>query len=567
MIQNRLTLLLAFLATAFLSQAQYLHWVKKLGGSGTDYCTTLHSDSRSNVYMGAAFSNSITFEGQTFTASNGMDALLTKYDSTGKWQWTKQISGNGDQFTTTIKTGTDGSIYLLGSFSGTVDADPSANVTLFTSKGFNDFFLAKYNPDGNLVWAHPFGSTRIDYGNGLAVTASAVYITGSFSESMAFNPAKPDSLGWVSKGGEDLFLGKFTLNGQLKWMKSVGETDQESGEDLVVDASENLYITGFFHKTLDLDPKSDKAFNVTSVGGRDVLVAQYDSSGAFLWGGAFGSPYNDLGISIALHSNNRIAITGELSSTADVDFSANQKLLSPVSGASADAFAVEYTTGGQYVWSTTLGGNSYESGKKIAYDKKGNLYVVLAALSTSLPFDKNENTVYLTTHGDYDGVAVKYTADKKFAYGIALGSTGGEGTDGMCVDNMSNLYLAGYYVGTTDFDPQATSSLLTLTGPTDGYLARYGDEALIVTSTESTEEAAPLVCFPNPFKNELHFHSSPTDPITEVKLMDLTGSVVHSSTINQNVDNVLSTSELAPGLYQVSLKTDKGIQIKKMLKQ
>lgn len=54
-------------------------------------------------------------------------------------------------------------LYVSGSFRGTIDLDPGPGVYEVTSAGetFGDAFLAKYGPDGALVWGTAFEDALI----------------------------------------------------------------------------------------------------------------------------------------------------------------------------------------------------------------------------------------------------------------------------------------------------------------------------------------------------------------------------------------------------------------------
>src|SRR6185503_12423147 len=84
------------------------------------------------------------------------------------------------------------------------------------------------------------------------------------------------------------------------------------------DGSGDVYTTGFFQGTADLDPGGG-TFNLTSAGGNDVFVSKLDSSGAFAWAVRWGGTSDDLGRSMTVDGSVNVYTTGIFQGTADFD--------------------------------------------------------------------------------------------------------------------------------------------------------------------------------------------------------------------------------------------------------
>ena len=139
------------------------------------------------------FSSTYTTLGlYTGATTNG---YLTKYNPAGSVIWVARIGGAGSDcgnYTTYDKYG--GNIYVTGQFTSNplylFNASGSGSLSL-SGVGASDAFLAKYDRNGNAVWAAGIGGTSNDYGYGVESVASGnTYVIGNFSSSLfTFNNA------------------------------------------------------------------------------------------------------------------------------------------------------------------------------------------------------------------------------------------------------------------------------------------------------------------------------------------------------------------------------------------
>ena len=97
--------------------------------------------------------------------------LLTKYNPDGDIIWTRLLGSPSFEIPYGVATTPDGSVYITGYTTGNLDGQ--------TNKGVEDAFLAKYNPDGDIVWTQLLGSSSIDTSYGVATLSDGnIYITG-----------------------------------------------------------------------------------------------------------------------------------------------------------------------------------------------------------------------------------------------------------------------------------------------------------------------------------------------------------------------------------------------------
>ena len=89
------------------------------------------TDNFGNVYVTGYFQDTVDFDpgpGVFNLKSNGSyDIFIQKLDADGNFIWAKQMRGDG-AFGTSIEIDTNGYMYCLGNFSGTVDFDPDTSI-------------------------------------------------------------------------------------------------------------------------------------------------------------------------------------------------------------------------------------------------------------------------------------------------------------------------------------------------------------------------------------------------------------------------------------------------------
>ena len=151
------------------------------------------------------------------------------------------------------------------------------------------------------------GGTSYDEGNGIAVDASGnVYVTGSYNGTATFGTTTK-----TSAGGYDIFVAKYNSSGTLQWVQSAGGTSYDYGRGIAVDASGNVYVTGYYEGTATFGTTTK-----ISAGGHNIFVAKYNSSGALQWVQSARGTLYDIGSDIAVDGSGNVYVTGRYQGTA-----------------------------------------------------------------------------------------------------------------------------------------------------------------------------------------------------------------------------------------------------------
>jgi len=272
------------LGTIFLakynSSGQY-QWAFNTGlGDNDNAAFDLRVDNSGNLYVAGYFQGTnIDFDpgaGTALLSSNGgFEIFFAKYTTNGQYVFAKSIGGFGTDVARGIELDNSGNIYVIGDFSGmNIDFNPGAGTALLSSNGAADVFFAKYDNNGNYIWAFNFGGAADDYGWKVSTDNSHLFITGGLNGIADMNPSPVvDNL--VSNGGNDIFLGKYNLNGEYLCAFSIGGSQNDWGTSLKANGSNIFYLTGSFRGTnVDFDPTTTTV-NLSSAGIEDAFLTKF----------------------------------------------------------------------------------------------------------------------------------------------------------------------------------------------------------------------------------------------------------------------------------------------------
>lgn len=470
--------------------SQELEWANSLGGANGDVGNSIVTDNSGNVYVTGYFIGTSDFDpgvGTYNLVSNGSaDIFFAKYSKNGDLVWAKSIGGVGIDISESIEIDATGNVYITGTYSNTVDFDPSAGTQNLTSNGNTDVFYAKYKNNGDLVWAKSIGGVGVDQASSIDIDASGnVHIVGVFNGTVDFNP-DAGILNITSNGSTDIFFSKYNRNGNLIWANSIGSVGNDVGSSIKIDALGNVYITGSFTNTADFDTGIG-TFNLISNGGYDIFFAKYNSLGKLNWAKSVGGIDNDRSIELELDSKGRIYITGFFNNTVDFNPDIGTFDLTSIA---QDIFFAKYSNYGELFWARGIGGGILDQGTSIVTDALGNVYITGFFRGTA-DFDPSTNTLNLTSAGNSDIFYTKYNERGSLEWAKSIGDNSVDQGNSILVDASGYVYIVGVYSGTADFDPGAGTTNLTSAGGTDVFYAKYNQFELATITTNAISLIGP----------------------------------------------------------------------------
>jgi hypothetical protein len=377
-------------SSAGIGRAQVVDWTRQFGTTGDDRSYGVSADGLDAVYTVGTTTGNLGGPN-----AGGIDAYISKFDSTGATLWVRQLGSSGDDESRAVSADSLGNVYLSGFTLGSLGG-PNA--------GKNDAFVSKYAADGSIQWTNQLGTSSHDRSWGVSADGlGSVYISGTTG----------GSLGGPSAGSEDAFIRKYADDGTVLWTRQLGASGSDGSYGVSADGLGNVFITGYTTGSL----------NGPNSGGVDSFVAKYDSTGAVLWTRQQGTSGLDYGLGVSADAVGNVYVAGVTAGS----------LGGPNAGAE-DAFLTKYDASGNLQWTRQLGSLAADVGYGVSADELGFVYIGgTTAGSLAGPFGG----------GSADAFVGKYDADGNVVWTYQLGDDGDEEGYGVSADGLGSVYLTG----------------------------------------------------------------------------------------------------------------------------
>ena len=286
-----------------------LRWAVRPDSSQYSYGSSVAVDSSGNVIFAGTYEGTMRLGKTDLRAVGQTDAFLAKLDSNGRATWALTAGGGGEDFAASVALDASGNPHLAGSFSG----NAYFGRNYLSSLGESDIFVAKFDKAGVLQWARSGGGRGSDFCGAVTVDRTgAVVVVGDFERTAAICGQL-----LTSAGGADIFVARYTADGQPSWSQRAGGIGMDSAYGVAVDAESNIHVVGEFQGKVGFGT----AASLISFGEADIFVAKYASTGAASWAKKFGGLGHDTSGGLALDSSGGIHIIGGFAGEATFDSS------------------------------------------------------------------------------------------------------------------------------------------------------------------------------------------------------------------------------------------------------
>ncbi len=513
-------------------------------------------------------------------------------------QWGKTV-GHGLVSNKSVATDNFGNEYVTGFFRSPFIV--LGSVTLFNNGiGTEDFYLAKYDHLGNLIWARSAGGSDNDFVGGVATDSIGnIYLTGYYTSAslvlghdtlkqqyniftMKYDPSGNIlwARGSVGAGAEsggittdkygnsyvtgifgnsyitfdhntllngynrvfNIFITKYTTDGNVAWVRgnnNLGLNTSTQVSDIKTDADGNILLTGSFGGEMMVF--GTDTVNKSPFSDVYVFLIKMDSSGNFTWVNGFGNFSNYPATVLTLDASGN--------SFLSCNFGRWPLVLGTdtIRGTAQDAILVKYNSAGARQWAKKTSFNSTVSIYGAACDQGGNVYMTGQFSAHDLTFGADT----LAANDTQAMFLLKYDNDGNQIWAKGGDSCNFDQTYAIAIDPIDNIYLSGYFAGNTLKLDGVLMNPGDLLQP-HAFLAKYSTAKAGINNTGINAE---VVVYPNPATNNSNVTVKfSLQAYSHMDIYNYLGQRVYESSINSSETLLtLATNNLVPGNYFIRL--------------
>lgn len=308
----------------------------------------------------------------------------------GELDWIQSFGGSGNDTPQAIINTSDGGYAVLG-YTESIDGDVTDK-----SLAVNDYWLLKFDSEGNLEWNTTYGGSKDDRGQSLVQTTDGGYALTGYAMS-------DDGDGSKNQGFHDNWIVKIDAFGTIEWEKSFGFSGHDHAYDIIETEDGGLFFTGFLDITsARADGNTEKGNTLTSHGVGEFWGTKIDNQGNLQWRGYYGGTNNDRSHAVVRSDDGGFVMSGFTESN---DFDINN------SRGSYDFWVVKIDVSGNLVWEKSYGGTGIERAQDITKTSDGGFVITGNTFSTDVDITVNngESDIWLIKI-DYNGNLVWETS-------------------------------------------------------------------------------------------------------------------------------------------------------------
>jgi len=374
-----------------LLAAALLHFSTFLGGRGLEFAGQVAFDPSGNIVV-AGSTESTDFPGTTGPPKR-VDAFIGKLTPDGsRILWMKFLGGTGSEDTLGLAVDANGLIYVCGR-TDSRDFPITANAAQKNfAGGIYDGYVAKLSPEGEILYATYFGGNGGDAPDGIAVDGQGNFVIAgdTFSTDFPLLHSFQDA----NRGGSDLFITRFTADGQVVYSTLLGSSASDAGHGVAVDGQGNAWFIGAARKG---DFPVVNALQPNYGGGvGDAVIVKVAPDGTILNSTYFGGSSGDFGDAIAVAPDGSVWILGRGDSP-------DMPQVNPIQGQGGmvDTFVARLSSDAKTVlFSTFLGGSRSDFPLDIVLTSDGQPIVCGETTSEDFPLRRAVQNVNGGGSGD-----------------------------------------------------------------------------------------------------------------------------------------------------------------------
>ena len=302
---------------ALIRDSGELGWIKQLGTSALDQFLDVVYHPQELIIAGGLSTGDYAGEVNTQL----MDGILVALSVDGNVLWEKKLNLG----TVNRLFPTSNGVIVVGSYEE-MQGDPAA-------------FVAHYTLEGEREWLATLNSPDFDSATSATVVNDHVYVSGFTFGSIVNQETRSDM---------SIFIGQFSMNGELIWVKEYGGDHDDSAVRITHD-QEGLIVAGYTGGLLGEE----------HYGSNDVAVLKLTFDGDLLWQKQFGTSGSESAYGLTVSPDGQIILSGRIDE-ASWDERSNRN---------GDAFILELSAEGQQLNVVQYGSNGRDEFVDVAYSQ------------------------------------------------------------------------------------------------------------------------------------------------------------------------------------------------------
>jgi hypothetical protein len=316
-------------------------WASKIGAADWDYVQNVITDASGNLIMAGYFYGDTQIGPDHYTSYGSQDVFIAMFGQDGSFLWSRRAGGQSADYVTGLALDAAQNLVITGYY---YDSLNFSDTTLISS-GSSDIFMAKINPDGDLLWTNSAGGFSSDQSRSVSCdTEDNILISGSFYYDITLGDTTLSTLNPVG-----VVVARYMPDGQFDRAFQLDGTYLSTENYIVADKDGGFYLTGNFSEWIHFGCHSFDAGEFD----QDIYIAKYGRACENLWARQAWSASSDQVIGIDIDQDNNLYITGHYLDTIQFE---QVTLPYTLCCGSREIFIVKYNPSGGVLWGQQISG-------------------------------------------------------------------------------------------------------------------------------------------------------------------------------------------------------------------
>jgi hypothetical protein len=375
-LKNALTIIPILLFAMVLSaQNANFAWAKQGGNSLFTEGNIQVFNTDNGIVSAGNFIDTAQFGGEEIISNGSSDIYIARYDENGNLEQIQSFGSENEELIKFLKVDNEGNIIVSIMFTDFI----TLGGTDYASLGGQDVLIIKFDPNLNILWAKHYGTPLTDYVKGMDLDDEGnILVTGKFKNELSF-----DDITLTSAGSTDLYIVKYSSDGDVVFAFSEGGGSYEDANSIASGANGDFFVSGTFYGETLINGETITTDNTTGI-----YLAKYNIDSEFQWAELINGTNLMPGVYLAGNYDGSVFIAGNFQ---DQVVFGSQTL--STSEFDADVYVAKYSTDGQALWAGHGNGGASDMVTNLSCDVGGNVYLAGFYLASI----------------DFDGVIINYT--------------------------------------------------------------------------------------------------------------------------------------------------------------